>query len=588
VEVIGKKAERCKRRKNIVSIVHYSLYNQNEGDKIMRLSKVLLFVISLVLVVGIAQAKVNKDGALIIPKTSVVPVIDGKVDAIWNLVDATWLENSFGSQKIDPWSNFAGWAKFLYDDSKIYGLFYVQDDYVDSTSTQDWQMDRIEFYTDVNHTHVSGSQLAAPAYQLNLAPGQPIDSIKNAIKKGLDYKWLLDTASVNNDGPSGYFVEFCYSLDSLGYTTPVSIGDEFSLQFQAGDNDGDGRIHQLNWHISPLNADYQCTSGWGDGVFGDLIDTKYVFLKTTTAPVIDGNLDAIWKDANQITMDYVQPVMAEVTDLDWRFYGLYDDKNIYGLFTVYDNVVDSVSTQDWQMDRVEFYIDVNNTHLSGSQLAAPAYQLNLALAQPIDSIKHATQKGLDYKWALVNQLDGASITNDSIFSSRSGYQLEFKFSLDSLGFTTPPTIGDAFSFQAQAGDNDGEGRIHTSNWWYSPLNADYQCTAGWGDAKFGPLVGTVGVATKSGQVARSFELAQNYPNPFNPSTEISFTLAKSEKVKLAVYNLLGKEVAVLVNGTRNAGPQTVTFNAKNLSSGVYFYKLEAGSSVLAKKMMLLK
>ena len=89
-------------------------------------------------------------------------------------------------------------------------------------------------------------------------------------------------------------------------------------------------------------------------------------------------------------------------------------------------------------------------------------------------------------------------------------------------------------------------------------------------------------------VASSYKLDQNYPNPFNPSTKITFELAKSEKVKLAVYNLLGEQVAVLVNGTRNAGPQTVTFDAKNFSSGVYFYKLEAGSTVLAKKMMLLK
>ena len=85
-----------------------------------------------------------------------------------------------------------------------------------------------------------------------------------------------------------------------------------------------------------------------------------------------------------------------------------------------------------------------------------------------------------------------------------------------------------------------------------------------------------------------YELAQNYPNPFNPSTEISFTLAKSGKVKLAVYDILGKEIAVLVNGMRNAGSQTATFNAKNFSSGVYFYKLEAGNTVLAKKMILLK
>jgi len=92
----------------------------------------------------------------------------------------------------------------------------------------------------------------------------------------------------------------------------------------------------------------------------------------------------------------------------------------------------------------------------------------------------------------------------------------------------------------------------------------------------------------SPSIANQYRLNQNYPNPFNPSTEISFSLAKSEKVKLTVYNLLGKEVAVLVNGMRNAGPQSVTFNAPNFASGVYFYKLEAGSTVLSKKMMLLK
>jgi hypothetical protein len=139
----------------------------------------------------------------------------------------------------------------------------------------------------------------------------------------------------------------------------------------------------------------------------------------------------------------------------------------------------------------------------------------------------------------------------------------------------------------QIDDNDGSGRAHTANWWYSPANADWQNTLQWGDAKFGPAIVT-SVEGKSGQTIRSFELAQNYPNPFNPSTEISFSLAKSEKVKLTVYNLLGKEVAVLVNGMRNAGSQSVTFDAKNLSSGVYFYKLEAGTSIAAKKMMLIK
>lgn len=85
-----------------------------------------------------------------------------------------------------------------------------------------------------------------------------------------------------------------------------------------------------------------------------------------------------------------------------------------------------------------------------------------------------------------------------------------------------------------------------------------------------------------------FELAQNYPNPFNPSTSISFTIPQSGNVKLAVYNLLGQEVAVLVNEFREAGTYDVEFNAGNLNSGVYLYKLEANGSTFIKKMTLLK
>lgn len=86
----------------------------------------------------------------------------------------------------------------------------------------------------------------------------------------------------------------------------------------------------------------------------------------------------------------------------------------------------------------------------------------------------------------------------------------------------------------------------------------------------------------------TFNLAQNYPNPFNPSTKISFSVPDAGNVKLAVYNTLGQEIAVLVNGAVTAGPHEVTFNAKALPSGAYIYKLQSENSVMIKKMLLLK
>ncbi len=93
---------------------------------------------------------------------------------------------------------------------------------------------------------------------------------------------------------------------------------------------------------------------------------------------------------------------------------------------------------------------------------------------------------------------------------------------------------------------------------------------------------------KTSNNAKSYTLAQNYPNPFNPMTTIQYSLANTGNVSLKVYDILGREVATLVNGRQAAGEYTVQFNAANLASGIYFYRLQAGDFVQTKKMMLVK
>ncbi|HKI45405.1 MAG TPA: T9SS type A sorting domain-containing protein, partial [Balneolales bacterium] len=83
-------------------------------------------------------------------------------------------------------------------------------------------------------------------------------------------------------------------------------------------------------------------------------------------------------------------------------------------------------------------------------------------------------------------------------------------------------------------------------------------------------------------------LNANYPNPFNPTTVISYQLAKESHVHLTVWNILGRQVTSLVDANQQMGAHQVTFNASQLSSGVYFYRLQAGNRVLVKKMLLVK
>ncbi len=89
-------------------------------------------------------------------------------------------------------------------------------------------------------------------------------------------------------------------------------------------------------------------------------------------------------------------------------------------------------------------------------------------------------------------------------------------------------------------------------------------------------------------VPTGFALQGNYPNPFNPSTTISYSLGNSDVVTLSVYDLSGREVATLVNGYRAAGTHQVTFDAANLASGAYIYKLTAGNQTASAKMILMK
>jgi hypothetical protein len=89
-------------------------------------------------------------------------------------------------------------------------------------------------------------------------------------------------------------------------------------------------------------------------------------------------------------------------------------------------------------------------------------------------------------------------------------------------------------------------------------------------------------------VPQEYALSQNYPNPFNPSTQIEYAVPKTGHVSLKVFNALGQEVATLFDGEQNPGKYVATFDAKGLTSGVYFYRLQSGTVSLTQKLILMK
>ena len=104
----------------------------------------------------------------------------------------------------------------------------------------------------------------------------------------------------------------------------------------------------------------------------------------------------------------------------------------------------------------------------------------------------------------------------------------------------------------------------------------------------GTKYGNVVSVQQENRLPGKFVLSQNYPNPFNPTTTITYSLPKSSFVILKIYNLLGREITTLVNGEKRSGTYKVTWDAQNVPSGVYFYKITAGEYSNTKKMILLK
>jgi hypothetical protein len=100
--------------------------------------------------------------------------------------------------------------------------------------------------------------------------------------------------------------------------------------------------------------------------------------------------------------------------------------------------------------------------------------------------------------------------------------------------------------------------------------------------------GSVGVRQTVELQPATFNLGQNYPNPFNPSTRIQFVLPSRNFVTLKVYDMIGRDVATLVNGFKDAGSHEVLFDASHLPSGIYVYRITANNFVETKKLVLIK
>jgi hypothetical protein len=154
------------------------------------------------------------------------------------------------------------------------------------------------------------------------------------------------------------------------------------------------------------------------------------------------------------------------------------------------------------------------------------------------------------------------------------------------GFAKISDLVEDFSYTANITSKIDGRKLGALHWWPNQVEAYNGATA---LANIKTYFTKVAVSVENTDAfPRDFDLAQNYPNPFNPSTTIKYSLAKEGLVTLKIFNTLGQEVAMLVSTIQQAGNYSVQWNASNLSSGVYFYRLSQNENVKVQKLMLTK
>ena len=285
--------------------------------------------------------------------------------------------------------------------------------------------------------------------------------------------------------------------------------------------------------------------------------------------------------------DNVWETVDDADDLSALIYMAIDDDALYIAADVIDDVYNYGTGDWWNQDVFQIFLGLYNQ-------TGPAHT-SIKRGEEPDYIMYANEENFVRDYAGMGALWTPEDAN-YYFSDLGGadYIVEIKIPLDSIPSVTPPddrfhpVRGMRVPIDLYLHDNDG---TWEGNLGFSPNANDLQWSTvtEWAYTWIGDTAGiATGIDDKDISLPSRFELSQNYPNPFNPMTTIHFNLPAKHHVKLEVYDVIGRKVSTLVNEFREAGEHSVTFDASDLSTGIYFYRIRAGKFTEMKKMIFMK
>lgn len=316
---------------------------------------------------------------------------------------------------------------------------------------------------------------------------------------------------------------------------------------------------------------------------------------STTPPtgfVADGDFTE-WEDAGIVPF-VLKPethfvsagTVTDENDLTATIYLAMDDDFFYIGADIIDDTYYFGEGNWWEQDAFElfigFYDQRGKKHSSPKRGAEPDYKFVMHENSCLEEFAGNTFYGPDDENYHIENFSGMD------------YVIETKISLDSVLAASDarfhPIRGMRIPIELTIHDNDGSG--WEGNLVFSPLNTDnaWQTPTVWLNTWIGDTTDVVSSVPNNSEnpIVAGYTLSQNYPNPFNPTTTINYTIPSAELVKIDIYNTAGQKVHTLVNQRQQSGTYSVTFDASDLTSGVYFYKIQAGDFRQTHKMILMK
>ncbi|MBU0560774.1 MAG: T9SS type A sorting domain-containing protein [Bacteroidetes bacterium] len=405
-----------------------------------------------------------------------------------------------------------------------------------------------------------------------------------------------DTSSVD----SGYTAEMVIHLDQLGYTDEgADIG--FLINVFDPDHYTDG---MLPWDDNGGNY----WKGWWGSEWGPdtrilrLADPPSVIAHSTDDSItLDGELnESFWANALSVTVGKGSNTSTGGYYMQWNHpTNVYEDQSMATVKFMHKgtDLYIGVESDDasvckwspgWEADGLFLWMtnkdeipgpgarmEIKNMFFNSTEGALAVFEVN-------GNVPTGAAEG-------ASAVPTGTVTHTETNGADAGYSLEVVVHTDMFGYS----VGDAVKLSAVIWDLDyasadawtDSTADYAPNWWGTQ----------WVDANFERyhmyreviLSTATDMGTEEG-IANTYKLNQNYPNPFNPTTKISYSLAKKEFVSLKIYDVLGTEIATLINSVQDNGAHEVNFDATNLSTGVYFYTLKSGNNFQTRKMILIK